>query len=328
MILYTAAMSGEPMGAVLTHDNLVHNAVTVRERFNLDDHTVQLGALPLFHGFGQTAVQNASIAAAATVTLLPRFDPEHVLTMFGRDQVTMVLGVPTMFAALAFTAGSVEHDASTLRMCLSGGAHLAPMILDGFEAALGCELREGYGLTETSPVVTFNHPGQPRRKGTVGTAIDGVEVRLGDRSEVLVKGPNVMQGYYNQPAATAACIKDGWLATGDVGTLDDEGYLTLTGRTKEIIIRGGYNIYPAEVERVLREHPSIRDCRVVGLEHLALGEEVGAAVVLEDGERMTLAAVRGFARSEIATYKSPTHVWFVDELPASTADVIATRPSG
>ncbi|MEA2168681.1 MAG: long-chain acyl-CoA synthetase [Solirubrobacteraceae bacterium] len=312
---YTAATTGKPKAAVLTHDNLIGNAGAMRDACRLTVDSVVLGALPLFHAFGQTCALNAVVAAGACVSLIPRFDPEHVLGVIARDGVTVIHAVPTMYVALEQTAATVEHDVSSLKLWISGGAKLRVELLERVEARFGCELREGYGLTETSPVVSFNHPDRPHKPGTVGPAIAGVTLRISASGEILVRGPNVMQRYWGQPEATAAVLDDGWLATGDLGELDEDGFLTITGRCKDLIIRAGYNVYPAEVELVLREHPAVRDCRVVGVPNDDLGEEVGAAVILEDGAEITLREVRAFVRAEIATYKCPSQIWFVDELP-------------
>jgi long-chain acyl-CoA synthetase len=240
-----------------------------------------------------------------------------------------------MYGALLHHPDREKFDVSCLRVCASGGAALPVEVLRGFEEAFGCKVLEGYGLSETSPVASFNHPDRERKAGSIGTPIEGVEFRLVDDAgddvepgavgEILIKGHNVMKGYWKQPEATAESIKDGWFATGDMAKVDDEGYYFIVDRKKELIIRGGFNIYPREIEEVLYEHPAVREVAVVGIEHAELGEEVGAAVALKDGAEASPDELRAFVKEQVAAYKYPRHVWIVDELPKGPTGKILKR---
>jgi long-chain acyl-CoA synthetase len=290
VILYTSGTTGTPKGAELTHDNLRRNTEVASELFEYGDDDVIFGGLPLFHSFGQTCSLNCGIRAGATVTLLPRFDPGKALEILQRDACTVFEGVPTMYGALLNHPDRKSYDVSRLRVCASGGASLPVEVLRGFEECFGCKVLEGYGLSETSPIASFNHPDRARKPGSIGTPIRGVEFKLvdedgnevpeGEIGEILIKGHNVMKGYLNQPDSTAAAIKDGWFATGDMAKVDEDGYYFIVDRKKELIIRGGYNVYPREIEEVLYEHPAVREVAVVGVPHSDLGEEVGVAVAL------------------------------------------------
>jgi long-chain acyl-CoA synthetase len=289
-----------------------------------------LGALPLFHSFGQTVGLNLAVASGASLALLPRFVPGAVLELVERAGVTVFEGVPTMYAALLNEPGRERHDMSSLRVCVSGGAALPLEVLHGFESAFGCLVLEGYGLSETSPVASFNRAAL-RKPGSIGTPVDGVEMKLLDTSpegvgEIAIRGHNVMKGYWRNPDATSAAIDaDGWFRSGDLARVDDDGCYFIVDRKKELIIRGGYNVYPREIEEVLYEHPAVREAAVVGIAHPELGEEVGAAVALRDGAGATEADIREFVKSQVAAYKYPRHVWFVDELPKGATGKILKR---
>ena len=336
VILYTSGTTGRPKGAELTHANLTRNADVARRLFGLDAGSVVLGALPLFHAFGQTCGLNASVAAGATLTLLPRFEPGRALEVMARDRVTVLQGVPTMYAALLHHPERQRHDLSALRLCVSGGAALPAEVLRGFEAAFGCAVVEGYGLSETSPLASFNRTDRERKPGSIGTAVEGVEMRLvdgdgrepppGEVGEIAIRGHNVMKGYWRRPEATAEAISpDGWFLTGDLALRDADGDFFIVDRKKDMIIRGGYNVYPREVEEVLYQHPAVRECAVVGVPHAGLGEEVGAAVVLRPGARASAEELSEFVRAQIAAYKYPRLVWFVDELPKTATGKILKR---
>ena len=328
VILYTSGTTGRPKGAELTHGNLTRNAEVMRELIDIESEDVILGALPLFHSFGQTCGLNTAVATGACLALIPRFLPGDVLELIERRQVTVFEGVPTMYAALLHAAE--RHDTSSLRVCVSGGAALPLEILNGFEAAFGCVVLEGYGLSETSPVASFNRP-QLRKAGSIGTPVDGVEMRLLDPTpegvgEIAIRGHNVMKGYWRNPEATAQAIDgDGWFRSGDLARVDEDGCYFIVDRKKELIIRGGYNVYPREIEEVLYEHPAVREAAVVGIPHSELGEEVGAAIALKEGAETDEAEVREFVRSQVAAYKYPRHVWFVDELPKGATGKILKR---
>jgi long-chain acyl-CoA synthetase len=335
VILYTSGTTGTPKGAELTHTNLKRNCEIALRLFDLDPNAVVLGALPLFHSFGQTCGLNATIASGATLTLIPRFEPHKALEIIERDAVTVFEGVPTMYGALLHEPGRGEFDTSTLRFCASGGAALPVELLRGFERAFGSKVLEGYGLSETSPVASFNHPDRERKPGSIGTPVDGVdfklvdeqddEVEAGEVGEIAIRGHNVMKGYWNKPDATADAIRDGWFHTGDMAKVDEDGYYFIVDRKKDMIIRGGYNIYPREIEEVLYEHPAVREAAVLGVPHDELGEEVGAAVALKDGEQVTAEQLREYVKEQVAAYKYPRRIWFVDDLPKGPTGKILKR---
>ena len=335
VILYTSGTTGRPKGAELTHDNLRQNVDVAVSLFDMGVADVIFGGLPLFHSFGQTCTMNAAIRCGACVTLLPRFDPGRALEILQRDACTVFEGVPTMYGALLNHADRKSYDVSKLRVCASGGASLPVEVLRGFEDCFGCKVLEGYGLSETSPIASFNHPDRERKAGSIGTPIRGVEFKLvddehnevgpGEIGEILIKGHNVMKGYLNQPEATTAAIKDGWFATGDMAKVDEDGYYFIVDRKKELIIRGGYNVYPREIEEVLYEHPAVREVAVVGVPHNELGEEVAAAVALKDGEQVEVDELRAFVKEQVAAYKYPRQIWLVDELPKGPTGKILKR---
>ena len=326
IILYTSGTTGAPKGAELTHANLRRNVEIVVNMLDLGAEDVVLGALPLFHAFGQTAGLNAAIAAGACLTLIPRFDPRAALAMIERDRVTVFEGVPTMFGAMLHA--DERPDTTSLRLCVSGGAAMPVEVLRGFEEAFGCKVLEGYGLSETSPVASFNHPDRERKPGSIGTPVAGVEMRLDGEApaEILIRGHNVMKGYWNRPDATKEAIDaDGWFRTGDIATVDEDGFFFIVDRKKDMIIRGGYNVYPREIEEVLYEHPAVREAAVIGVPHPELGEEVAAAVALKADASATEDELRDHVKSQVAAYKYPRRIWFVDELPKGPTGKILKR---
>ncbi len=337
VILYTSGTTGKPKGAELSHSNLHRNCSmtsTTLGEFSEDD--VLLGALPLFHSFGQTCTMNSAVANGATVTMIPRFDPDKALEIIGRDRVTVFQGVPTMYNAMLHAESADDADASTLRLCMSGGAAIPVELIRGFEEKFGCPILEGYGLSETSPVASFNHPHKERKAGSIGTPIEGVEMQVwddqgnevaqGEVGEIVIRGHNVMTGYWERPEATGEAItEDGWFRSGDMARVDEDGYFFIVDRKKDLIIRGGYNVYPREVEEVLYEHPAIQEAAVVGVADEALGEEVGAAVVLKEGESIEASEIRSYIRDQVAAYKYPRKIWFVDELPKGPTGKILKR---
>ncbi|MFD7155684.1 long-chain fatty acid--CoA ligase [Kribbella sp. NPDC059898] len=337
VILYTSGTTGRPKGAELTHAGLNTNqAVTARTLILIGPDDVVMGCLPLFHVFGLTCGLNAAIANGATLTLIPRFSPAKALEVIQRDKVTIFEGVPTMYAAMLGVPDRAQYDVSTLRTCVSGGAALPVEVLRGFEEAFGCIILEGYGLSESSPVASFNHPNAVRKPGSIGTPIEGVRMRVvdeerkpvqpGDIGEIQIGGHNVMKSYWNKPAETAATIDaDGWLSTGDMARQDEDGYFYIVDRKKDLLIRGGYNVYPREVEEVLYEHPAVAEAAVVGIPHPSLGEEIGAAVALKDGTTATPEELRDFVKGRIAAYKYPRAVWIVDGLPKGPTGKIQRR---
>src|SRR5450755_3403017 len=335
VVLYTSGTTGTPKGAELTHANLARNCEVSRRLFDLGPDAVTLGALPLFHSFGQTCALNATIGGGGTLTLIPRFDPAKALEIIQRDQVTVFEGVPTMYGAMLHCADRERFDTSSLEVCASGGSAMPVELMRGFENAFHCKVLEGYGLSETSPVASFNHPGRERKPGSIGTPIDGVEMKVvdedgheapqGEVGEIVIKGHNVMKGYWNRPEATEETIRDGWFHSGDMAEVDEDGYFFIVDRKKDMIIRGGYNVYPREIEEVLYEHPAVREAAVVGVPDDNLGEEVGAAVSLKEGTEASAEELREFVKDQVAAYKYPREVWFVDELPKGPTGKILKR---
>jgi long-chain acyl-CoA synthetase len=336
VILYTSGTTGKPKGAELTHANLATNAeISSRTTCEIDRGDVVLGALPLFHSFGQTVGMNASLRVGACLTLVPKFDPGEALETMQRDRVTHFYGVPTMFGALLHHPERERFDTSSLRTCITGGASMPVEVLRGFEEAFGCVVLEGYGLSETSPVACSNHPERERKAGSIGTPIEGVEMRIvdeddapveqGEVGEIVIRGHNIMKGYWQRPDATEEAMRGGWFHSGDMGRTDEDGYFYIVDRKKDLIIRGGYNIYPREVEEVLYEHPKIREAAVLGVPHDEWGEEIGAAVVPHEGEELSPEEVSSYVKERIAAYKYPRVVWFLDELPKGPTGKILKR---
>jgi long-chain acyl-CoA synthetase len=338
VILYTSGTTGSPKGAELTHANLLTNCkVNVETLIGITGDDRLLGALPLFHSFGQTCTMNSAIYAQAMVSLIPRFDPVKALEILQRDEITVFEGVPTMYNAMLAAPDHSRYDTSNLRVCVSGGASLPVETLRAFEQEFDCKILEGYGLSETSPVASFNHPDRERKAGSIGTPIQGVEMKLVDDDgadvegvdvvgEIAIRGHNVMKGYWRRPDATAESIdSDGWFKTGDMAKVDEDGYFFIVDRKKDLIIRGGYNVYPREVEEILFAHPAVQEAAVVAVPHNELGEEVGAAIALKAGEQASADDIREYCKQEVAAYKYPRHVWFVDELPKGPTGKILKR---
>ncbi len=336
VILYTSGTTGKPKGAELTHDNLHRNAeISARTTCEVGEGNVVLGALPLFHSFGQSVGMNASLLVGACLTLVPKFDPGEALATMQRDRVTHFYGVPTMFGALLHHPERETYDTSSLRNCVTGGASMPVEVLRGFEEAFGAIVLEGYGLSETSPVSSSNHPDMERKPGSIGTPIEGVEMKVvdeddneveqGEVGEIVIRGHNIMKGYWQCPDATEEAMRGGWFHSGDMARTDEEGYFYIVDRKKDLIIRGGYNVYPREVEEVLYEHPKIREAAVVGIPHDEWGEEIGAAIVLHEGEQLAPEEVSSYVKERIAAYKYPRAVWFVDDLPKGPTGKILKR---
>src|SRR4051812_8812727 len=336
VILYTSGTTGKPKGAELTHDNLYKNCtVAAKILGDISKDDVVLGALPLFHSFGQTCSMNATTAVGAELTMLPRFDPEKAFEIIERDKVTIFMGVPTMYNALLHSDSADSADTSSLRVCVSGGSAMPEELMRNFEEKFDCIILEGYGLSETSPVASFNHPDKERKAGSIGTPIDGVEMKVvdedghevdqGEVGEIVIKGHNVMKGYWDQPEATKEAMEDGWFHTGDMAKVDEDGYFFIVDRKKELIIRGGYNVYPREIEEVLYEHPAVQEAAVIAVEDEKMGEEVGAAVVLKKGNDVDADELEAFCKEQLAGYKYPRRIWFVDELPKGPTGKILKR---
>jgi len=335
VILYTSGTTGQPKGAELTHANLTRNVeVNQADLLRLTPEDTVFGGLPLFHSFGQVCALNAALAAGASLLLLPKFDAGVAVKQMAEHKATVFAGVPTMYAALLGLDDA--PDLPDLRVCVSGGAALPVEVLHRFEERFGCTILEGYGLSETSPVASFNRPDRERKPGSIGTPLTGVEMQVvgpdgaalpaGEVGEIAIRGHNVMKGYWQKPEATADVLSaDGWFRTGDMGRVDDDGYFYVVDRVKDMVIRGGFNVYPREIEEVLYEHPAVAEAAVIGIPHAELGEEVAAAVALRPGTSATTEEIRDFVKSQVAPYKYPRLVWFVDALPKGPTGKILKR---
>ncbi|WP_026909662.1 long-chain-fatty-acid--CoA ligase [Patulibacter minatonensis] len=336
VVLYTSGTTGRPKGAELTHHSIGSNVQASLGLFNPTEEDVFFGGLPFFHVFGQTCTLNVSVATGSEVTLLPRFDPTQALEVVQRDGVTIFMGVPTMHGAILHHPERDEFDTSSLRLFVSGGSALPVEVLKGIKEAFGSPILEGYGLSETSPVASFSRVDLPLKPGSIGVAVDDVQLRLvnddgevvgvGEVGELQVRGPNVMKGYWKNPEATAKAIsEDGWFSTGDMAKVDEDDFYFIVDRKKDLIIRGGYNVYPREIEEVLYEHPAVAEAAVIGVPHEELGEEIAAAVGLKDGQSVTPDELQEYVKGQVAAYKYPRHVWIVDALPKGPTGKILKR---
>ncbi|MFQ5696928.1 MAG: long-chain fatty acid--CoA ligase [Myxococcota bacterium] len=336
VILYTSGTTGKPKGAELTHANLLINcSLVVPKLLPLGPDDVALATLPLFHSFGQTCIQNTAISLGATFTLLPRFTPQEALEIMERDSVTLFAGVPTMYFALLHHEGDHHYDLSSLKYCLTGGAAMPVEVMKSFEARYPVQILEGYGLSETSPVASFNMLDRPRRAGSIGYPVWGVQLRIvdendqpvpdGERGEICIRGHNVMKGYWQRPDATKEALRNGWFHSGDIGIRDPDGSFRIVDRVKDMIIRGGFNVYPREVEEVLFAHPAIAEAAVIGVPHESLGEEVKAVVVLAPGQELSRDELIAYTRKHLAAYKYPRIVEFRDALPKGPTGKILKR---
>ena len=329
VILYTSGTTGRPKGAELTHANLLSNARVASGLVPIDGDTVALVTLPLFHAFGMTVMHNAVLSVGGSLVLLPRFDARTAMALMARHRVNLFGGVPTMYMALLHDASDKDGGGPVLpylRWCVSGGAPMPAEVMAAFEARYGVCVLEGYGLSETSPVVSFTVPDRPRPPGSIGYPVPGVQMRLvdadgravttpGTPGEIEVRGDNLMKGYWRDPGATAGAVVDGWFRTGDIGVVDDCGAYRIVDRKKDLVIRGGYNVYPREVEEVLHRHPAVAQAAVVGAPHPRYGEEVKAVITFKPGQTATPAEVVDFCRTRLASYKYPRIVEVRDRLP-------------
>ncbi|GAA4073363.1 long-chain fatty acid--CoA ligase [Actinomadura miaoliensis] len=337
VILYTSGTTGQPKGAELSHMNMLMNAFVSDAMFHRTDHDVSLMTLPMFHAFGQSCVMNVGIRRRATLVLQPRFEPAEALRLMAREKVTIFAGVPTMYWALLSDQGTVPTEDVTrhLHTCVSGGASLPLEVLKGFEAKFGVKVLEGYGLSETSPVASFNQADVGLKPGSIGTPIWGVEMKLIDGEwktiegegpgEIAVRGHNVMKGYHGRPEATEEAIRDGWFRTGDIARRDEDGFYFIVDRSKDMIIRGGFNVYPREIEEVLMTHPQVSLAAVVGVPHDSHGEEIKAYVIRTPDATITEDELVAWGREQFAAYKYPRIVEFRDELPMTATGKILKR---
>ena len=340
VILYTSGTTGQAKGAELSHSNLILNALTCNRLFGSQPGTdTHLLVLPLFHSFGSTVNMNAGFATAATLVLLPRFDAAAAVQLLQNENVTFFAGVPTMYWGLlnALTDDvDVERIARTMRVAVSGGSSLPVEIIHQVKERLGLTILEGYGLSETSPVATFSDPHSDPRPGSIGIPIWGVEVKLIDPEwntvegadeigEVAIRGHNIMRGYYNRPEATAEVMRDGWFRSGDLGRRDKDGHYYIVDRAKDMIIRGGFNVYPREIEEVLMTHEAVSLAAVIGVPHPSHGEEVKAFVILKPGAAATGDELVAWSREQMAAYKYPRLVAIVESLPMTATGKLLKR---
>ncbi|GAA3958745.1 long-chain fatty acid--CoA ligase [Allohahella marinimesophila] len=339
VILYTSGTTGKPKGAELTHANILLNAIMFGRLSEAVADDRQLITLPLFHTFGQTVQMCGSLLNGNTMVLVPRFDPKAVVDLMIAEKITVFCGVPTMYWALLngvdITPEQVEKIRGHLRLCGSGGSSLPLEVLKGFEEKFDVPILEGYGLSETSPVACFNLLSHPRKPGSVGLPIWGVEVKIlndaneampvNEHGEICIRGHNVMKGYLNKPDATAKALKNGWFHTGDVGYIDEEGYIFIVDRLKDMIIRGGYNVYPREIEEVLLTHPAISLAAVIGVPDTQYGEEVKACVILKDGQTASTEELVAWSKAHMAGHKYPRQFDIRDTLPMTATGKILKR---
>jgi long-chain acyl-CoA synthetase len=344
VILYTSGTTGQAKGAELTHGNMVSNAIASYDMFGPAmrgglEQDAALITLPLFHSTAQTCLMNMGLYGGLRLVLCPRFDAASCLDLMEREQIGFWIGVPTMYWGLLqhVTANALDPApiARHLRLCVSGGAPMPHEVMRRFEAIFQVRVLEGYGLSEASPVVAFNQLQRASKPGTVGLPIFGLDVRAvdeqdvpvptGERGEVVVRGPNVMKGYYNRPAETAEALRGGWLHTGDIGTLDADGYLTIVDRRSDMILRGGFNVYPREIEELMMTHPAVALVAVIGIPDERLGEEVKALVVRRPGSDVTPGALIDWCREQMAAYKYPREVEFRETLPVGATGKILKR---
>ena len=339
VVLYTSGTTGKPKGAVLTHDNVVWNVtVSAFDSVRLEPGDVVFGALPLFHSFGQVVVLNGAFRVGGTVALVPRFDPATVMDVIVDAGVNVFVGVPTMYVALLAVAQK-DPRRPQFRLAASGGASLPVAVIDAFSTTFGAEIFEGYGLSETSPVATFNQAVYGRKPGSVGRPIWGVDVDIvraevegalepvarGELGEIVIRGHNVFSGYLNQPEATEAVMVDGWFRSGDLGIMDEDGFIFIVDRKKDLIIRGGFNVYPREVEEVLMRHPAVAQVAVVGVADDTYGEEICAVVVTKDGATLEPGELIEWSKEHLGKHKYPRQVRVEESLPMGPSGKILKR---
>jgi long-chain acyl-CoA synthetase len=331
-ILYTSATTGRPKGVMLTHANIVSNAYATVHHLKMTEQDRGLCALPMFHCFGQNAIMNSVVTAGGTLVLHERFVPDAFVAAVAEHRITILYAVPTMY--ILFLSMPTKPDFSSVRMCFSAAATLPTDVEVRWHDTHGHWIQQGYGLTETSPFASYNHDVAFRR-GSVGTPIENVEMKIvdgedreiadGELGEIVIKGPNIMKGYFGNPEATAESIRDGWFHSGDIGYRDRDGYFFIVDRVKDMINISGFKVWPAEVENYLYQIPQIKEVAVFGLPDPVKGESVCAAVVLKEGAQLTPEYVIAWCREKLAAYKTPARVDMVKELPKSATGKILKR---
>ena len=340
VVIYTSGTTGKPKGAKLTHSNLAWNSSITVDLFDFKGDDITLTVLPLFHIFGQNCIMNAAVFAGISNVLLKRFDSNEVIQCIQKYSVTIFAGVPTMFWNLlndlnTFKKGEISLLKNHWRIALSGGAAIPVELINKFEKTYGVPVFEGYGMSEGSPLVTYNQPAYKRKIGSVGLPIWGVQVKVindkfievpsYDVGQIIFKGHNVMKGYFNNEEETKKAIKNGWMHSGDLGYKDDQGYLFVVDRMNDMIIRGGVNIYPREIEELIIKHPKISLVAVVGIPDQRMGEEIMAYVILNKDQEMSKAELKSWVKAKVAANKYPRKIEFVKELPMNATGKILKR---
>jgi long-chain acyl-CoA synthetase len=323
VILYTAAQEGYLKGAMLTHSNLIWDGEACKRVIETDQEDRFLGVLPFFHGFGATTSILMPLFSGAKLYIQKKFSPEETLKIITSEKITFLTGVPTMFASMLFSNPDFEVDLSSLRACISGGAPLPLELAESFQKKYNIPIYQGFGITECSPVVSVNYPPQKRKINSCGRPFPGIEVKIFDNEnrelppdtegEIVIKGPNVMKGYYRNEKATKEAFKGGYFHTGDIGMLDKDGYLYITGRKKEMLIFGGFNVYHKELERIIKIHPEVQDVKIVPLPHFLYGEVPKAKIVLKKGKTLNPLEIISLCREYLANYKTPREIEFVEK---------------
>ena len=324
VMIYTSGLTGKPLGAVLTHGNLSTQSILLEEVLNGGPDDRGLCLIPLFHSFGAVANMLIILEAGASLVMIDQFNLETLFRTIEGKKITYVAAVPRVFLGMILFEGAEKYDISSLRFCITGGSAMPPEYIPMFEKKFGVMLVQGYGLTETSPACSVNRIDGVRKPGSIGPPLPGIEVQVlddagsrldaGEVGELIIKGPNVMQGYYNDEAATAEVIRDGWIHTGDLARIDEEGYIFIVGLKKRMIITSGFNVYPKEVENVLRMHPDVTDAQVVGKDDLMRGEIVKAQIIKKQGAAVSEKDIMKHCRKYLSSYKSPREVEFVERL--------------
>ncbi|MDD1632722.1 MAG: AMP-binding protein [Methylococcaceae bacterium] len=320
VMIYTAGLTGKPLGAVLTHHNLLTQSVLLRTICRRDEKDIGLAVIPFFHSFGAVANMLAILRIGASVVLMERFTLDGIFTIIEKEKVTYIAAVPRLFLGMLFQQGSEKYKTDSLKVCVTGGAAMPPEFILLFEQRFGVKVMEGYGLTEASPVASFSRLDMPQKPGSIGIPIPGVEAKIVDErgrevprdivGELILKGDNIMKGYYKDEKMTAQVLKEGWLYTSDLGRMDEENYLFLTGRKKRMIITSGFNVYPREIEIVLGFHPAVQEARIVGKEDLLRGEIVKAIIVKKPGAQSDERDLLKHCRTYLSSYKVPREIEF------------------
>lgn len=325
VIMYTAGITGHPKGAELSHKGLSHGVKVLAETLRYTNREKILSVVPFFHSFGGLVVMNAGLYGGATLVLSPKFSPQEVLELMAKEKVTIFAGVPTMFQMLHDQGNQADYDLSNLKYCLSGGSPLSEDLLKKFEEKFNTYILEGYGLSETCAAASFNNFKRERKPGSVGYPLDGVEMKIvsesdndvpiGEVGEIVIKGPTLMKDYRNRPQATKETIQDGWFHTGDIGRMDMDGYFYLVDRKTDMILKGGFKVFPREIEEVILGHPQVKEVAVIGIPDPIMGEEIKACIVPKEGMRINPASLLEYCRERMANYKCPAVLRFFRELP-------------